>query len=141
MGLFFDEEHKKEKEVKKEKKLGMFDYHKKLFNGKLPKEEFKKVSEYMLLQHLSSEPKFIETLNQFNVMAIPQEKSIELIQLLFGKVGFVRYPSKPKIKKSVYLEAVKWYFKINDEMAYKYLKYLKNSTLKEIQENFNEFNR
>jgi len=135
--LFEQRREKKEEKIEqKPKKPSPFEYHNQFFKGTLLKEDYNKINEYLFLIHLSNEPKIIEELNNLNLVSIPIEKLIPILKLIlkFKKVGYIKYPKKPQIKNEKYLESVKWYFKINDNVARRYLSKLSKEELKNIEE-------
>jgi len=143
-GLFIEKnqdeqnEDYKEIEVQKKKKQSPFDYHYKFFRGNLAKDEYNNIQEYLFFMHLSNSKKIIDELSNIIMYDIPLDKLIPMLSLIlkYKKINNIYYPKKPKIKNEKYLNSVKWYFKINDNTARRYIKKLNESELKIIEDSY-----
>jgi hypothetical protein len=139
LSLFVDEKVEKTEEVVV-KKPNPFEINTKIFKGNLSQSEYKYINEWLLLIQLSNLPQLIDFTNQINCLKIPKEKIADLIQIFSnGKLGYVPYPKKPKVKNERYLEPIKWKFMVSEETARRYIKLLTIKELKNIDLEFKQF--
>ena len=140
LSLFVDTPKETEEVVEAVKKPNPFEINTKIFKGTLKKDEYRHINEWLLMIQLSNVPQMIEFTSQLNCSKIPPNKLADLLQVFIGgKVGYIPYPKKPKIKNERYLEPVKWKFRVSEETARRYLGRLTAKELKEIELEFKQF--